>query len=184
MQRVFISHPVSGNVEENLAAITKICRELHSRNVLPIFPSFTTRRYLTPDPKDRELAAIQIYTYLSSGFVNEIWFCGDKLTEGMERELKIALLFNLKIVGMSPQMEKALSLKTAEPDFYQGMPQEAVGGAYKRLNDALCLVERRKHEADILCRQLGTDISRLRGVCSHCRTKSDFVMDVAEMKDI
>jgi hypothetical protein len=170
-------------VEENLAAITKICREIHSQDVLPIFPSFTTRRYLTPDPIDRELAATQIYTYLSSGLVNEIWFYGDKMTEGMERELKIALLFNLRIVGMSPQMQEVLSSKIAEPDFYSSMSPEAIGAVYKRLNGALGWAERRLQKADILCRQLNADISRLQGICPHNETKRDLVMEVAEMKE-
>lgn len=182
-RRVFVSHPVSGNVEENLVIITKICREIHSQNVLPIFPSFTTRRYLTPEPVDRELAAIQIYTYLSSGLANEIWFYGDKLTEGMERELKIALLFGLRVFGMSTEMQQALSSKTVEPDFYPGMLPEAIEKTYKRLNSALSWVEQRREKADILCRQLSADISRLQGVCPHKETRPYSVMDVAEMKD-
>ncbi len=183
-RRVFISHPVSGNVEENLAAIARICREIHSKDVLPIFPSFTTRRYLTAHPADRELAEAQIYTYLSSGLVNEIWFYGDELTAGMERELKIALLFNVRIVGMSQRMQEVLNSKMAEPDFYPGMPQEALSTAYKRLNGALSWVERRREKAGILCRQLSADISRLRGVCPHSETRPDLVMDVAVMKSV
>lgn len=182
-QRVFISHPVSGNVAENLAMIAKICREIHSQDVLPIFPSFTTRQYLTPDPKDRELAAIQIYTYLSSGIANEIWFYGDILTEGMEREFEIASLFNLRIVSMTHEMRKVLNLKRGQPDFYPDMPPKAIVEAREKISAALRLVERRREEADILCRQLNADLSRLQGICPHLETRSGFVMDVAEMRD-
>lgn len=182
-RRVFISHPVSGNVEENLAAVARICRKIHSKDVLPIFPSFTTRRYLTPDLTDRELAAAQIYTYLSSGLVNEIWFYGDVLTEGMERELRIALLFNVRIVGMSQRMQEVLSSKMAEPVLYSGMSQEAIGVACKRLIGALSWVERRRERADVLYRQLNAEISQLQAVCPHGETRRELVQDVAEMKD-
>ncbi len=97
-KRVFIAHPMSGDIEGNKRKVVEICRRIHSLEVLPVFPSFTTRQYLTDDPEDRELARIQIEEYFRRGMVDELWLFGDAITKGMIREIHLARRYNIPVV--------------------------------------------------------------------------------------
>lgn len=106
---VFIAHPMSGDVEGNTEKVVAICRSIHSEEVIPVFPSFTTRRYLTPDPKDRKLAEVHILEYFRRGFIDELWLYGDRITDGMWREIKTAGENGVLVIAMTEETKSALS---------------------------------------------------------------------------
>ena len=110
LKRVMIAHPMSGDIEGNTAKVVAICRAIHSEEAMPVFPSFTTRRYLTDDPHDRELAAIHIREYLKSGFVHELWLYGGRITPGMWREIRTAREFGIPVVAKTPATAAELHL--------------------------------------------------------------------------
>jgi hypothetical protein len=60
---VFVAHPMSGDVEGNTKKVEEILSTLHSSEIIPIFPSFTTSRYLSDSAVDRELAFTHIRQY-------------------------------------------------------------------------------------------------------------------------
>jgi hypothetical protein len=74
---VFIAHPMSGDIEGNTKKVLAICRKIHSEEIIPVFPSFTWRLYLTGDDEDKKLAAQVNETYFASGAVDELWLYGD-----------------------------------------------------------------------------------------------------------
>lgn len=111
---VFIAHPMTGDIEGNSTKVTAICREIHSPEIIPIFPSFTTRRYLTPDPKDRELATAHIQEYFNRKMIDEVWLYGDKITDGMWREIRTAFDRKIPVVPKTRETQVALSNALSE----------------------------------------------------------------------
>jgi hypothetical protein len=111
---VLIAHPMTGDIEGNTKKVEAICREIHSAEIIPIFPSFTTRRYLTPDPKDRELAKAHIKEYFKRGMVDEVWLYGDNLTQGMLREIKTANEHSVPVTAKTPQTKEFLAILRLE----------------------------------------------------------------------
>ena len=107
---VFIAHPMTGDIEGNTEKVVKICRAIHSREIIPIFPSFTTRRYLTPEPGDRVLAVLHIQEYFRRQMIDELWLYGDGITPGMWREVALAQEHNVPVVAKSPQTQRELSV--------------------------------------------------------------------------
>ena len=71
-KNVMILHPMTGDLEENTKRVVAICRAIHSPEIIPVFPSFTTRRYLSQDPLDRGLAAAHNLQYFKRGFIDEV----------------------------------------------------------------------------------------------------------------
>ena len=106
---VFIAHPMTGDHEGNTRKIVEICRLVHSEDVIPVHPSFTTRRYFTEDPRDRELAKAHIEEYFKRGMVDEVWLYGDRITAGMRREIALAEKYNVRVVAHS--LETAMQMK-------------------------------------------------------------------------
>lgn len=107
---VMIVHPMTGDIEGNLKKVDAICRAIHGSEIIPVFPSYTTRRYLTPDPKDRELAKTHIEEYLKRGFVDEVWVYGNRVTEGMMRVILTAMEYNIPVVSKSRETQEYMSL--------------------------------------------------------------------------
>ncbi len=106
---VFISHPVTGDVEGNLKKIDAICKELHTTEVFPIFPSFGMRRYLTPDPNDRAIAKATIKAHLSVGYISEMYVYGQELTDHRKWEIEVAKENHIRVIGMTQEMQLALA---------------------------------------------------------------------------
>lgn len=116
---VMIVHPMTGYIEGNLKKVDVICREIHSSEIIPVFPSYTTRRYLTSDPKDRELAKAHIEEYLKRGFIDEVWVYGDRVTEGMLKVMLTAMTFNIPVISKTRETQEymSLSLSNAQINF-------------------------------------------------------------------
>jgi len=98
---VFVAHPISGDVENNCRRVLEICRQIHTKEVIPVFPRFTWSQYLGDSPEDKELAIAVNEAYFRSGAVDELWVYGDELSEGMRREIQLAFELGIKVVPMS-----------------------------------------------------------------------------------
>jgi hypothetical protein len=105
---VFIAHPMSGDLEGNTQKVVAICRKIHSKDVIPVSPSFTTRRYLTADPTDRMLAKEHINEYFERHVFDELWLFGDRISEGMMIEVNLAIKHGIPVVGKTPETVAAL----------------------------------------------------------------------------
>lgn len=104
---VWIGHPVSGNIEANLAKITAICEHVQrEEGVQPLFPSFTSRRYATP--LTTEESERQVRAFLGSLAVSELWLYGNGITDGMQREVRIARQLGVRVVPKTTETEEAL----------------------------------------------------------------------------
>jgi len=98
---VFVAHPISGDVENNCRRVLEICRQIHTKEVIPVFPRFTWSQYLGDSPEDKELAIAVNEAYFRSGAVDELWVYGDELSEGMIREIRLAHELGIRIVPKS-----------------------------------------------------------------------------------
>ena len=105
---VFIAHPMSGDIEGNTQKVIAICRRIHSKRIIPVFPSFTWRKYLSNDPNDLKLAQAVNKEYFRRKAIDEIWFYGDRMTDGMIREARLAQKYGIKIVGKTKETRAAL----------------------------------------------------------------------------
>jgi hypothetical protein len=114
-KHVFIAHPMSGDLEGNTKKVVAICRQIHSRTTMPVFPSFTTRRYLGPDEADRALAEEHIREYFHSGFIHELWLFGETITKGMWREIALAKKHRVPVIAKTPGTKQALAERRAIP---------------------------------------------------------------------
>lgn len=108
VKRVFIGHPISGDEEGNTRLVIAICRVIHSQDVIPVFPSFTWRQYLGGSEEDKSLARQVNEEYFKSGFINELWLYGDRISTGMKDEIKLALKYRVPIVAKTESTKKEL----------------------------------------------------------------------------
>lgn len=99
MKKVYIAHPLRGDVEGNTRKATKICQELtREGNVIPFSP---LHAFNFLDPKgDQSVAMNCCYTLLKS--CDELWLHGNwKNSEGCKLELIFATEHGIpvKVVG-------------------------------------------------------------------------------------
>lgn len=104
MKRVYIAHPLRGNVENNIQSATKICQKLASeKQIIPLSPLHNFG-YL--DPKGDSYHAMQLCFGLLS-LADEIWVFGEWWeSEGCRAEIYYAGCRNIPI--RFPEMKMVL----------------------------------------------------------------------------
>jgi hypothetical protein len=113
---VFIAHPISGDVENNCRRVLEICRQIHTKEVIPVFPRLTWSQYLGDSPDDKELAIALNEAYFRSGTIDELWVYGDKLSDGMKREIQLARELGIKVVPMTDLVAHDIAALQKEPE--------------------------------------------------------------------
>lgn len=120
---IFIAHPISDNPEENTKKVLEICRQIHTADVIPLFPSLAWRMYLSRvDGQDKVMIMAGIEEYFRRGMIDEIWFYGDKPSSGMLKELQLARDHRVRIVAKTKEvydllMEDVVKWKTRNVHF-------------------------------------------------------------------
>ncbi len=111
---VYIAHPISGDVESNIERVLKICKEVHTENIIPVAPYIVSLRYLNDKVTgDRELGIEVNYEYFRRRYVDELWLFGAEISEGMYKEVLLAREMNIPIIPKTAGTLKALdALKT------------------------------------------------------------------------
>ena len=105
---IFVAHPISGDEKDNLEKVAKICEDIHDYDHIPIFPSHTWRQYLDDSDRTKALAKRVNEEYFHRGMVDQVWFYGDRMSEGMLQEALLANKFGIMCFGMTPATEAAL----------------------------------------------------------------------------
>jgi hypothetical protein len=71
-KRVFIAHPVSGDIRGNLKRVLAILKEVHTKDTIPYFPSIVALQYLDDNnAAERELGMLANEEYFTRGFIDE-----------------------------------------------------------------------------------------------------------------
>lgn len=101
MKVVYIAHPISGDVENNIKKVIAICREVNltELDVIPFVP-YLSDLYALDDSiqSERERGMKNGLSLLKKGFIDEIWLYGDRISNGMRAEINICLEVGIKVV--------------------------------------------------------------------------------------
>lgn len=90
---VYICHPIRGDKKENLKNILKIVRviNLTMPEVVPLTNYYADCLVLCDEVKEeRDKGLYNDKKLLESGIVDEFWVFGDKISEGMQKEIETA----------------------------------------------------------------------------------------------
>jgi len=107
MKIVYIAHPISGDVQGNLAKIRAIVREINltDHTVVPFVPYYVDCVSMDDSiPAERERGIKNDVAILESGLVDEVWLFGDKISNGMQHEINLARRELIPIVAKSPSI--------------------------------------------------------------------------------
>ncbi len=108
---VFIAHPIGGNVKANVKEVLKLCKELHTKDVIPLAPYLQALQYLDDAiPEERELGIAISRECFKRKIMDEVWLCGPTISKGMKEEIKLAKKYNIPIKFHNKELEKELKL--------------------------------------------------------------------------
>lgn len=104
---VFISHPVRGNVKENIESAIKVLKAVHTKDILPLAPYIESVQYLDPgNIEDNDKGLELDLEILRKGYVDELWLCGPRISDGMKQEIEICLGNGIPIVCHNPGLKE------------------------------------------------------------------------------
>ncbi|HUU39320.1 MAG TPA: DUF4406 domain-containing protein [Desulfatiglandales bacterium] len=108
MKIVYIAHPIGGDVENNLAKVLKIVRDININmpDVLPFAPYWIDCHALDDNvPEERNRGIKNDQTLMKAGFINEVWLFGDRISTGMSHEIKLAGELGIPVIPMTEQTQ-------------------------------------------------------------------------------
>lgn len=103
MKICYIAHPISGDIESNLADIRRIVKHINLNfpNVIPFVPYYVDVVSLDDTIKEqRERGISNNIAILKSGMVDALWLTGDTISNGMRQEIDIAIENNIPIIEL------------------------------------------------------------------------------------
>lgn len=111
MKIVYIAHPISGDVEDNLEKIRKIIRMLNLSytDVVPFAPYWVDCHALDDsNPEERKKGIMNDHEFFKRKCIDEIWLFGDHISEGMKSEIRLAKELAIPVIAWSPQLNEEL----------------------------------------------------------------------------
>lgn len=98
MKLVYIAHPVAGDTATNLKSAASWVRWAARQNgVIPVAPYFQSLAAFDEDTPEEREEGFQIGLKFLQ-FCQELWVCGDRISEGMQREIYVALGWQIPVV--------------------------------------------------------------------------------------
>ena len=99
MKKVYICAPLGGDVEKNLERVKQYTRYALMCGTAPVVPHFYALCLDDDIKEEREIG-------LAAGlgllwFCDELWVCGETVTEGMKKEIQFCKHLNIKIRHVS-----------------------------------------------------------------------------------
>ena len=108
---VYVAHQVSGNIEENVKSILRICHNIHKQDtdVIPFAPYLVALQYLNDNiTEERNLGIQANIEHFQRKKMDEIWLCGPKISSGMEQEIDLSLENKIPIKCYNPNLKSKL----------------------------------------------------------------------------
>jgi len=107
---VFIAHPVSGDIANNIAKALAVCREVHYQGIIPLAPYITALMYLDDTiPEERAMGIDACFILFDRRAFDELWLYGDRISDGMKDEVLRAIELSIPIFAKTPETEKELA---------------------------------------------------------------------------
>jgi hypothetical protein len=105
---VYIASPYSGDVETNATRAERYCRFAITKGCIPLAPHLHYPRFLDDADKDeRELGLFSALVLL--GKCDALWVFGERVTEGMSREIAKAKKRGMPIKYFNNKLEEVQS---------------------------------------------------------------------------
>lgn len=119
LKTVYPAHPVSGDVEGNLARVRAIVRKLHFMpGVMPVAPYVADCGILDDSIlEEREMGMKTAEEYFRRGMIDEVWLYGPKISNGMKGEILLAWDYGLPVVAMTQETDLYLDRLSGYPDY-------------------------------------------------------------------
>jgi len=98
---VYIAHPISGDIKGNLDKIIKIIRHINltEPDVVPFAHYWVDCHALDDDCKsERERGIRNDAEFFNRGLIDELWLYGDRISNGMQEEIKTCRRLNIPVV--------------------------------------------------------------------------------------
>ncbi|MGX8699913.1 DUF7768 domain-containing protein [Caproiciproducens sp.] len=111
MKQVYICSPYAGNIEENIRFAKAACRYAMKQGCAPIAPHLLYPQFLNDTiPMERE-AGIQMGLRVLAS-CEELWVCGSRISEGMEKEIAEAKQLGIPVRRISAeQIQKEQAIR-------------------------------------------------------------------------
>lgn len=105
---VYVCSPLRGDVERNISRASGYCRFAVKEGVLPLAPHAMFSGFLDDGiPEEREKGMALGLELLK--VCSELWVIGDRISEGMEVEIKVAEQLNIPIKYFNERCEGRIS---------------------------------------------------------------------------
>lgn len=99
---VYIAHPISGNVKGNLSDLSRIIRDINlfDNTVVPCAPYYADIVSLKDSvPLERKRGMDNNEKLIRSGVFKQLWLTGDKISLGMEYEIKLFVSLGIPVLN-------------------------------------------------------------------------------------
>lgn len=99
---VYIAHPIRGDVEANLESLNKIIWKvnMNMKNVIPFVPYYADVMALDDNKALERIKGMRNSRELfKRGFIDQLWLCGPKMSEGMRKELELARSLGIPVMN-------------------------------------------------------------------------------------
>ena len=104
---VYICSPYAGDVETNVQKARRYCRFAVDKGYIPIAPHLLFTQFLNDDnPKERQLGIFFGNAVMSK--CSEVWVFGDRISDGMEAEIKRAKRKNYRLRYFNEDLEEVM----------------------------------------------------------------------------
>jgi len=101
MKIVYIAHPISGNVSENISDILRIIRNINlsKEDVVPLSPYIGDCLAMDDNnPLERKRGIDNCIALINTGMFDELWLTGERISFGMSEEIKLFKLLGKPII--------------------------------------------------------------------------------------
>lgn len=105
MKFVYICSPLRGDVERNIRRANGYCRFVVKEGVLPLAPHAIFTSFLDDTISEERRKGMTLGLELLKR-CNEVWVFGEKITEGMQSEIKAAVELNIPIQYFDERCER------------------------------------------------------------------------------
>lgn len=105
MKLVYICSPLRGNVERNIRKANGYCRFAATKSVVPLAPHAMFTGFLDDTiPEEREIGLAMGLELIKR--CSELWVFGNRMSEGMKAEIKVAEELNIPIQYFGEKCER------------------------------------------------------------------------------
>ncbi|HCC60019.1 MAG: DUF4406 domain-containing protein [Candidatus Staskawiczbacteria bacterium RIFOXYC1_FULL_37_43] len=95
-KKIYICSPLSGNIEENIEKAKEHCRDVSLKGFLPIASHIYFTQFLDDNNSEERDIGMEMGLELLK-LCDEVWVFGDKISEGMKKEIQFAKKLNIEI---------------------------------------------------------------------------------------